>query len=56
MNATTDDSEAVVPLSSLLHVQGPPPQDSADSLALFLDDETLDSYHFATLMSTEQPM
>jgi hypothetical protein len=56
MDATTDDSGAVVPLSSLLHVHGPPLQDSADSLALFLDDEPLNSYHFATLMSTEQPM
>jgi hypothetical protein len=56
MDATMDNPESVMPLNSLLHVHGPTLQESADSLALFLDSEPLNSYHFATLMSAEQPM
>jgi hypothetical protein len=56
IDATADNPETAIPLSSLLHVHGPTLQESADSLALFLDNEPLNSYHFATLMSAEQPM
>jgi hypothetical protein len=31
-------------------------EESLDSLTSFLDNEPLNSYHFATLMSAEQPM
>ncbi|KAF2475335.1 uncharacterized protein BDR25DRAFT_382280 [Lindgomyces ingoldianus] len=38
------------------HVHGPSLGESLDSLASFLDNEPLSSYHFSSLINTEQPM
>lgn len=54
IDTTLDDSNAMMPNASLL--QGPTLEESLDSLASFLDNEPLNSYHFATFMSAEQPM
>jgi hypothetical protein len=56
IDATSDDPETAMPLGALLHAHGSAIQESADSLALFFDSEPINSYHFATLMSAEQPM
>ncbi|PVI04950.1 hypothetical protein DM02DRAFT_134429 [Periconia macrospinosa] len=37
-------------------VQAPSVEESLDSLTAFLDHEPLNSYHFASLINTEQPM
>lgn len=42
--------------SAPMQVHGPSLGDSLDSLAAFLDNEPLSSYHFASLINTEQPM
>ncbi|KAF2006083.1 hypothetical protein P154DRAFT_423619 [Amniculicola lignicola CBS 123094] len=39
-----------------VHLHGPSLGESLDSLAAFLDTEPLSSYHFASLINTEQPM
>jgi hypothetical protein len=51
-----DESQNVMSANSIMHMQGPTLEQSLDSLASFLDNEPLTSYHFATLMSAEQPM
>lgn len=56
MDANFDETQAVVSPNSLLHDHGPSLEESLDSLTSFLDNEPLNSYHFATLMSAEQPM
>jgi hypothetical protein len=56
IDATMDGPQAVEAASSLLPVHASTLEESLDSLASFLDNEPLNSYHFATLMSTEQPM
>jgi hypothetical protein len=53
---TLVESQTVLPANSALHARGPTLEESLDSLASFLDNEPLNSYHFATLMSAEQPM
>ena len=55
-DATLDESQTVMPNNSFLHDNGPTLEESLDNLASFLDNEPLSSYHFATLMSAEQPM
>ncbi|KAF2119451.1 hypothetical protein BDV96DRAFT_345587 [Lophiotrema nucula] len=47
--------QSVVPMPPA-HLQGPSLGESLDSLAAFLDNEPLSSYHFASLINTEQPM
>ncbi|KAF2871634.1 hypothetical protein BDV95DRAFT_45015 [Massariosphaeria phaeospora] len=39
-----------------MHMHAPSFGESLDSLAAFLDNEPLSSYHFASLINTEQPM
>jgi hypothetical protein len=56
MDVSFDGSHADMPPNSLLHGHGPGLEESLDSLTSFLDNEPLNSYHFATLMSAEQPM
>jgi hypothetical protein len=56
MDVTFDESNASMPADTLLHGHGPSLEESLDSLTSFLDNEPLNSYHFATLMSAEQPM
>jgi hypothetical protein len=53
---TFDESQNAMSANSIMHLQGPTLEESLDSLASFLDNEPLTSYHFATLMSAEQPM
>jgi hypothetical protein len=53
---TFDESQNAMSANSIMHMQGPTLEESLDSLASFLDNEPLTSYHFATLMSAEQPM
>ncbi|KAH8712122.1 hypothetical protein GQ44DRAFT_752322 [Phaeosphaeriaceae sp. PMI808] len=55
-NITMQESHAVLHTNSLQHAHGMTLEASLDSLTSFLDDEPLSSYHFATLMSAEQPM
>jgi hypothetical protein len=52
--ATLNENNPMLPNTSLLH--GPTLDESLDSLASFLDNEPLNSYHFATFLSAEQPM
>jgi hypothetical protein len=49
-----DESQNVILANPIM--QGPTLEESLDSLASFLDNEPLTSYHFATMMSAEQPM
>ncbi|KAH7130226.1 hypothetical protein B0J11DRAFT_247115 [Dendryphion nanum] len=42
--------------SSNVQIQGPSLGESLDNLAAYLDNEPLTSYHFASLINTEQPM
>jgi hypothetical protein len=51
-----DESQNAMSANSIMQMQGPTLEESLDSLASFLDNEPLTSYHFATLMSAEQPM
>jgi hypothetical protein len=56
IEVTFDQAHAAVPAIPLLNGHGPSLEESLDSLTSFLDNEPLNSYHFATLMSAEQPM
>lgn len=56
MNVTFDQPHVAMPVNPLLNGRGPSLEESLDSLTSFLDNEPLNSYHFATLMSAEQPM
>jgi hypothetical protein len=56
IDVTLDGSQAIMPASPIMNARGPTLEESLDSLASFLDNEPLNSYHFATLMSAEQPM
>jgi hypothetical protein len=51
-----DEAQNGMSANPNMHVQGPTLEESLDNLASFLDNEPLTSYHFATLMSAEQPM
>lgn len=53
---TVEGPQATMPENTSLTYQGPTMEDSLDSLASFLDNEPLNSYHFASLINTEQPM
>lgn len=46
--------QPVIPSTGQMH--GPSLGESLDSLAAFLDNEPLSSYHFSSLINTEQPM
>lgn len=54
--AITSRVDQQVQHAPLSHVHGPSLGDSLDSLAAFLDNEPLTSYHFSSLINTEQPM
>lgn len=54
VNVPLDENNGLMPNSSFEH--GPTLEESLDSLASFLDNESLNSYHFSTFMSAEQPM
>lgn len=54
--ATTDTSGAVIRTNSPLHNHGPTFEESLESLTSFFENEPLNSYHFASLISAEQPM
>ncbi|KAH4187115.1 hypothetical protein HBH98_003530 [Parastagonospora nodorum] len=56
MNVTFDPAHTVMPSHPDFNGHGPSLEESLDSLTYFLDNEPLNSYHFATLMSAEQPM
>jgi hypothetical protein len=56
MNVTFDPANTVMPSHADFNSHGPSLEESLDSLTYFLDNEPLNSYHFATLMSAEQPM
>ncbi|KAF2832462.1 hypothetical protein CC86DRAFT_279949 [Ophiobolus disseminans] len=53
-NAALDENNEMMQHNSFL--QGQSLDESLDSLTSFLDNEPLNSYHFATFMSAEQPM
>ncbi|KAL5118803.1 hypothetical protein ACEQ8H_003306 [Pleosporales sp. CAS-2024a] len=56
IGVTFDQAHTIMPPNSMLNGHGPSIEESLDSLTSFLDSDPLNSYHFATLMSTEQPM
>lgn len=56
MNVTFEPAHTVMPSHTDFNGHGPSLEESLDSLTYFLDNEPLNSYHFATLMSAEQPM
>ena len=48
--------ENPIPPPTHAQIQGPSLGESLDNLAAFLDNEPFTSYHFASLINTEQPM
>jgi hypothetical protein len=56
INSVMEEPQTVASARSLLPVHGSNLEESLDNLASFLDNEPLNSYHFATMMSAEQPM
>ncbi|KAF2634323.1 hypothetical protein P280DRAFT_278666 [Massarina eburnea CBS 473.64] len=55
-NITRTVEQPVMHPPTAAHLQGPSVGESLDSLTAFLDHEPLSSYHFASLINTEQPM
>lgn len=53
---TLDDFQSSMPTEVPLSIQGPSFSESLDSLTYFLDSEPFNSYHYASLINTEQPM
>ena len=56
LSATLGDNYATTPTVFSTQLQGPSFSESLDNLTYFLDSEPLNSYHFTSLMNTEQPM
>tara|TARA_R110002003_G_scaffold111_19_gene9549 strand:+ start:139 stop:1197 length:1059 start_codon:yes stop_codon:yes gene_type:complete len=56
IDAPFGENQPALAATSYTHGHVPTLEDSLNSLASFLDNEPLDSYHFAALMSAEQPM
>ncbi|KAH7093622.1 hypothetical protein FB567DRAFT_177528 [Paraphoma chrysanthemicola] len=56
IDAPFNESHSTLAATSYMHGNVPTLEESLNSLASFLDNEPLDSYHFASLMTTEQPM
>ncbi|USP78953.1 hypothetical protein yc1106_06227 [Curvularia clavata] len=54
--ATVEDQHTTIPTEPLAQFYGSGSSTSLDNLAMFLDSEPLDSYHFSSLINTEQPM
>jgi hypothetical protein len=54
--ATVETQHTTVPTEPANNFYGSALSTSLDSLALFLDSEPLDSYHFSSLINTEQPI
>ncbi|KAI8931021.1 hypothetical protein NX059_012032 [Plenodomus lindquistii] len=53
---TMEEFTSSIPADNHFQSQGPSFSESLDSLTYFLDSEPFNSYHFASLMNTEQPM
>lgn len=53
--SNTVEHQPAVPAATM-QIHGPSLGESLDSLAAFLDNEPLSSYHFSSLINTEQPM
>lgn len=51
-----DNSQAMLNSGSMFHIPNTSLEESLDSLASFLDNEPLNTFHFSSLISAEQPM
>ncbi|KAJ4373012.1 hypothetical protein N0V83_003303 [Neocucurbitaria cava] len=53
---SVEQHHAMMPIGSPLQTYGSTMEESLDSLTSFLDNEPFNSYHFSSLINTEQPM
>lgn len=56
VSAALDDSQVVMTTDQIFNIPNATFDESLDNLASFLDNEPLSTYHFASMISAEQPM